>query len=388
MAVLFLAEFSAMALDRHLRVPDYPQTSPFAVREQTLLDRALLHEIGSLYAAGVGHEPLRAKLVPPLPAFIETEPCFAPRASSLLKIRWPAVKLAVTAEVRRAVERSAMRMPVDDDAFHPLDKESILRAAGDRLRPVLAMVTAAPPPSPASTETVVDQSPAGPRKPETAASAPAPHNGRLSALFESGDKGVYAIGYDPKGGTSYGKYQFSSRKGSLTMFLDFLDRHAPQWADILRRAGKANSGYVGGPVARQWKMIAARNPIRFEYLQDLFVHEAYYLPALKEVTARTGVDVSRRHGALRELLWSTAVQHGPSGGADIFVRAARKASSADGGKFNKALVEEIFRERELKIRRMPHHVKPGVKRRLKQEKSMALTMLDRPELSYEIHRNL
>lgn len=389
---LFSAELTVMAVHRYLQVPEYPEPAieSAAESEPTMLDIALAGEIESVYSAGMGRKPLRAKLVTPLPAFVEQSRCYEMNPPALLRIRWPAVKLPVSASVRRAVVAGTVRMPVDRHAFHPLDKESILRAERERLGPVLAMVAAVEP-DPGDKKIsgkkiarkAVDDTRSMHKDP-----APSPHNGRLSALFESGDKGVYAIGYDPKGGTSYGKYQLSSRMGTLDRFIEFLERRAPAWAVKLRRAGNANTGYRGGPMARQWKSIAAENPSRFEYLQDLFVHETYYVPVIREVRNRTGVDFSRKHGALREVLWSTAVQHGPSGGADIFVRAAEKAGRRDDGSFNKALVEEIFRERELKLRRQPRQVLPGLKRRLKQEKSMAMTMLTKPELPYLVYKNL
>lgn len=387
LAALFVAELGVMVVREDLRLPDYPLTVQIRVEEQTSLDRMLAKEIQRLYAGSLGREIVWAKLTPPLPAFVETMPCSAEKASALLRIKWPALKLPVTAEVRRAVRMSAMRMPVDQRAFHPRDKASILRADEDRLRPVLAAVAATQKPlvvvAASSEAHAARQSPfIGPK------SAQAALNGRLSALFESGDKGVFAIGYDPKGGTSYGKYQLSSRKGSMAVFIKYLDKFAPHWAAKLRKAGHPNSGYSGGPVARQWKLIASESPKKFEYLQDRFVYETYYLPAKREVMARAGVDVSRRHGALQELLWSTAVQHGASGGADIFVRAAHRVRHLDAAQYNTALVEEIFRQRELTFRRAPVQVKSGVQRRLKQEKNMALAMLNKPEPPLGMFKNL
>ncbi|MBA4357411.1 MAG: hypothetical protein C0405_06760, partial [Desulfovibrio sp.] len=43
--------------------------------------------------------------------------------------------------------------------------------------------------------------------------------GSMAALFESGDKGAAAIGYDRTGGTSYGTFQISSRAGTMNRFL-------------------------------------------------------------------------------------------------------------------------------------------------------------------------
>ena len=66
------------------------------------------------------------------------------------------------------------------------------------------------------------------------------HPGDLSARYESGADGSSAIGYDKKGGTSYGRFQLSSKKGSMEGFLRFLEGRGGEAASIaarLRAAG-------------------------------------------------------------------------------------------------------------------------------------------------------
>jgi hypothetical protein len=70
--------------------------------------------------------------------------------------------------------------------------------------------------------------------------------GSLAAKFESGDKGAAAIGFDRTGGTSYGKYQISSKAGTMNRFLNFLAEREPAWAQRLRGSGPANTGSVQG----------------------------------------------------------------------------------------------------------------------------------------------
>ena len=54
--------------------------------------------------------------------------------------------------------------------------------------------------------------------------------GSLAARFESGSDGVAAIGYDRHGGTSYGKFQLSSRAGTMDSFISFLSKESPDLA--------------------------------------------------------------------------------------------------------------------------------------------------------------
>ena len=69
------------------------------------------------------------------------------------------------------------------------------------------------------------------------------------------------------------------------------------------------------------KKIAKENPALFEDLQERFIHDSHYKPALQAVSQRTGLSGEHMSPALQEVLWSTAVQHGPNGAARIFSRA-------------------------------------------------------------------
>lgn len=276
--------------------------------------------------------------------------------------------------VRLAVRRNVVRMPVDPKAFHPLDKEALLAAAGDYLGRVFAMVESTPS-APACTALAAA---GAPRPLRLAALAPRlliRPSGRLSALFESGDHGVRAIGWDTRGGTSYGKYQMSSRMGTLDRFIVFLHERTPQWAQRLAAAGDGDTGGVLGSMPREWKRIAAEDPVRFERLQDSFIHSQYYSPTVLAISAETGLDVNAHPAVMREVLWSTAVLHGPTGGAEIFIEAARRVRGQPGRCYNRALLEEVFRERERRIVRSGNPKEDVLRRRLEMEKELALAML-------------
>ena len=66
--------------------------------------------------------------------------------------------------------------------------------------------------------------------------------GFISAQGESGSMGTSAIGYDEKGGTSYGKYQIASKTGTMDKFLDHLESVDPKAASMLRGSGPADTG--------------------------------------------------------------------------------------------------------------------------------------------------
>ncbi|THB64062.1 MAG: hypothetical protein D6E12_15655 [Desulfovibrio sp.] len=200
--------------------------------------------------------------------------------------------------------------------------------------------------------------------------------GRLSAMFESGTSGgIEAIGYDRRGGTSYGKYQISSRMGTMGQFLTFLDQEAPEIADRLRGAGAANTGGRGGAMPDVWRTIAREDPQRFEDLQDEFIFNSFYVPALESVQQQTSIQMSERSPVLMEVLWSTSVQHGITGATRIFNRAAELAGTAEDHEFDKRLIEEVYRVRRANFDSSSTSIRQAVKARLNREEGMALSML-------------
>lgn len=222
---------------------------------------------------------------------------------------------------------------------------------------------------------------ARPAASDPAAAAPAPVGansfpdllGRLSARFESGGDPA-KIGYDRMGGASYGIYQLSSRAGTLDQFLGFLQARAPQWAARLAAAGPADTGSTAGALPAQWRKIATEDPERFAALQHEFIGRHHFLPAAERIREITGLDLAG-NPALAEVLWSTAVQHGPSGSADIVSSAAAAAGPADAPDFAPALVDEIYKRRATRFTSSDEPVREAVQSRLARERDLALSLL-------------
>lgn len=200
-----------------------------------------------------------------------------------------------------------------------------------------------------------------------------PQPGVLAARFESANR-PDAIGYDRRGGTCYGTYQLSSRMGGMDAFLGFLDTEAPQWARRLREAGPANTRGRTGAMPAEWKQIHRENPERFAALQHAFTQKTYYDPAADLVNRRTGLDPNQASPALREVLWSTAVQHGVNGAANIFQRALDTAS-ANGPPRESDLIQAIYSERKTRFTGSTQAVRSAVQNRFEQEMQLALALL-------------
>lgn len=201
--------------------------------------------------------------------------------------------------------------------------------------------------------------------------------GCLSARFESGNLGIEAVGYDQQGGTSYGKYQISSRAGSMERFIHFLEDKAPDWAARLEAAGPANTGSTNGEMPAAWKAIASEDPVKFGNLQHAFIRRDYYMPARDMILEQTGYNFDDAPVALQEVLWSTAVQHGPTGAARIFSNAVDKFMSSNNFSRNpQELIEEVFAIRSRQFDSSATQVQSAVKNRFTEEKQLAFAMLN------------
>lgn len=200
--------------------------------------------------------------------------------------------------------------------------------------------------------------------------------GSLSARFESGKAGIAAIGYDSKGGTSYGKFQIASRVGSMKNFLDYLDLQAPDLSSRLKASGPANTGSRSGAMPDEWKAIAAEQPERFGTLQEGFIRQSHYEPALLAITQRTSLSEANISPAMREVIWSTAVQHGPAGAARIFGQAEGMSGNPDEPGFERKLISNVYSVRSGQFGGHTKEIQASVQSRFRQEKDLALGMLD------------
>ncbi|WP_300706860.1 hypothetical protein [uncultured Desulfovibrio sp.] len=199
--------------------------------------------------------------------------------------------------------------------------------------------------------------------------------GSLSARFESGKAGISAIGYDSKGGTSYGKYQIASRVGTMDAFLSFLDNEAPDISRRLRDAGPANTGSRQGAMPDTWRDIASEQPERFGKLQESFIRESHYDPAVAGITERTRLNLDELSPIMREVIWSTAVQHGARGAVRIFEQADA-TSSGSGRTYERNLISRVYDIRSGQFGGHSADIQQSVHNRFREEESLALNMLE------------
>lgn len=169
--------------------------------------------------------------------------------------------------------------------------------------------------------------------------------GNLSAKYEGSDPGTIS---DPNngdpGGKSYGVWQLSLNAGTLQSFVDWLVANGWDVGNSLSSVELASSDFDD-----MWKRAAEYYGESFLNAQRAFIKENFY-----DVTAGAlidaGLDVSSRSNALKQVVWSTSVQHGPQTAANII----EEASGLAGSDSDSDLIKAIFDVRARRIRNDPY----------------------------------
>ena len=199
--------------------------------------------------------------------------------------------------------------------------------------------------------------------------------GGLSAKYES--HGYYGvIGRDKTGGWSYGKFQIATKTGTMKVFMRWLKRHDIESYNALsvqggyKAAYKASKGFV-----RVWRELSKGN--RFQQSQYNFIKDTHYNVLVNNMD-KFGVDVSRRSLSFKNVVWSTAVQHGGrygknnSGGAAIMERVFKKVGK---NASDKDAINYLYRIRGEYFSSSSSRVRKAVKNRFKKERLDALKSL-------------
>ncbi len=209
-------------------------------------------------------------------------------------------------------------------------------------------------------------------------SAPAGEElGSLSRRYEAKGPGTVSTGKGDRGGVSYGSYQFASKTGSAQKFVDGLKTTHPSYHQAL--AGKK----PGSPeFSAAWKQLAAKDPKGFDRAQHEAIAKTHYEPSAAKIKGDTGVDLNSRSKALRDVAWSTSVQHGPKN--DIFKKAL---AGKDPSKMSDAdIIKAVYAERGRKgangslvhFSKNSPAVQRSVSERFKSEQKEALKQLATP----------
>lgn len=163
--------------------------------------------------------------------------------------------------------------------------------------------------------------------------------GALSARFESNGK-AGSIGHDSTGGFSYGAYQIATKTGTMKRFLSFLTQQFAAMAKPLAAAGGAAAAEAGAEAfTTAWRSLAS-DP-HFLDAQHRFIEETHYRPFAAKLLTDPGIDVAQRSAALRDVVWSVAVQHGADN--EVFANALTGKTPAQMSDLQ--IVDAVYAER-------------------------------------------
>ncbi len=202
--------------------------------------------------------------------------------------------------------------------------------------------------------------------------------GTLSAKFETGGRGpgTVSTGIGDRGGVSYGSYQMTSKPGGGTV------RRFVSQADFpfkLRFAGLTPGSKAFTDV---WKSLARSDRNAFQESQHGFIKKTHFDPLVAGIRAKQKVDIETRSHALQDVIWSTAVQHGPGTPlvGKAFVGLGVTTQDPD---FDERLIRAIYAQRGRKradgalalFSKNSPAVQRGVANRFRDELRDALAML-------------
>jgi hypothetical protein len=198
--------------------------------------------------------------------------------------------------------------------------------------------------------------------------------GKLSEKYESGGRGPATVssGVGDRGGISYGTYQLSSKLGRADAFVQ---KYFPEDFRGLKAGTPAFTA--------RWKEVVQRDPQAFRAREHQFIRETHYDPLVRRLEKDLHLKPAQRSRALREVLWSIAVQHGP--GTLVVHRALEPLLQKHSLEqlSDETLIRAIYAERSRKgtdgtlvyFRGNSRAVQQAVARRFERELQEALHML-------------
>jgi hypothetical protein len=195
--------------------------------------------------------------------------------------------------------------------------------------------------------------------------------GSLSAQYESGRAGSAAIGWDNRGKLSLGKYQIAYGVGTLRTFLNFCRGEYPKLYNALNPLYSTISQgpeSKQGPFAQKWKELAKEGKV--QKAEHHFIKATHFDAAFEMLRSEIKVFVAA-HMALQQVLWSTAVQHGPAGAKRV-LHQAWEEDNIKPARF----IRRIYYFRSRRLGGLSSGVKRAVLNRFKDEEIRALQMLE------------
>lgn len=201
--------------------------------------------------------------------------------------------------------------------------------------------------------------------------------GKLSAKYESNGNGA-VIGYDPSGGTSYGKYQLASRPGTFKGFVMWYKNYNADVYNAFVGADPAswqrndfgNTGSKTGIIPTLWKKYSAEGAIPTQ-LQYKFLYDTHYKPLMTRIAKNYPDIFTIINGSttLKQMMFSTAVQHGVGGASKLIAKLYKPGMSAED------FIKALYESRSVSFASSPSNIQASGKRRMSNEVNDVLSQL-------------
>lgn len=198
--------------------------------------------------------------------------------------------------------------------------------------------------------------------------------GALSARYESGSRGSSAVGYDTNGGTSYGKYQIAAKTGTMSKYINWLEKQTDNAnaQEVAKRLRAVDAGHDKGgknqQAAAEWQALVAEG--KMGNLEHDFIKATHYDVAYKQLSPEAQQMVANSK-TLQDVLWSSSVHHGPGGkgaGAAYIFNKAYKS-----GMTESQMIDAVYQGRSDYVANNKY--RDSLQKRFVNERQLAQAML-------------
>lgn len=205
--------------------------------------------------------------------------------------------------------------------------------------------------------------------------------GILSEKYESnGEPGIIANNEGDIGGKSYGAWQIASGVGTMDSFLRWLKDYDINLYDRLNGAKIKDNNKYGSNFDKEWKKIADEDSDYFYQVQWCFIKATHYDPVVKYFRDKGIIDFDKRSWTLRNVVWSTSVQHGAGdvNSSAILIIGKQDLNLSESLEDDAKVITGIYSERKkvnIYFANSSQDMKISVFNRFIQEEADALEML-------------
>ena len=177
--------------------------------------------------------------------------------------------------------------------------------------------------------------------------------GSLSSHYETGGRGSRTIsgGAGDAGGASYGSYQMTSQvklaNGTIIIggtVKQFVRWGGMPWASEFIELTPGSSAF-----SDKWRELVDTKGQEFIDVEHEYIRVSHFDVQIQKVITDTGVDLRYHSHTLNDVVWSTAVQQGPS--ASIIVNAINNigTTNKETKLYDEKLIDAIYTERGRRI---------------------------------------